>query len=101
MTFRLALLLAVTLTFTAFSCVVTWRNGYFGFLTMAWDNEWGMQVLLDLVIALLLLSRHMVGEARAAGIRAWPYLVGLPLLGSISALIFYLHVNWKTRHRAT
>ncbi len=90
---RIIVLAIVLVAFTAFSLWVTITEGYFGFLRNARDERWGLQVLLDLVIAMTLLSRHMFGKGREIGVPVWPYLISLPFLGSIGALAFYVHVE--------
>ena len=88
--------LALTLVaFTVFSSKVTLDEGYWGFLHLTRREPWGLQVLLDLVIALTLLTRHMKKEGGKLGITVWPYLLAVPFLGSIPALAFYLHVEFK------
>ena len=61
------------------------RQGYFGFLTLALREPWGMQILLDLAIAMALVGSWLHRDARARGIPALPYLMALPFLGSIAA----------------
>ncbi len=92
---HLAVLGLVLVAFTAFSTVVSLEHGYWGFLDVPAAGGWGLQVFGDLIIALLLLSRHMAGAAKEAGVPVWPYLLSLPFLGSIGALVFYLHVELK------
>ena len=83
--------LLVLVPFTAYSLVVIARQGYFGFLTLAAREPWGMQMLLDLSIALFLIGTAIRRDARERGIPALPYLVALPFLGSISALAYLVH----------
>lgn len=90
---RLAALIVVFVSFTAFSLVVTFEEGYWGFLANARDHAWGLQVLLDLSIAINLLAVHMYFRARRTGAPFWPYLLSLPWLGSIGALAFYIHAE--------
>jgi hypothetical protein len=89
-------LVAITLlAFTAFSLWVVVRHGYFGFWRLARHDEWAMQMLVDLVIALVLFSAWMRRDARARGIDIWPYLLALPLFGSLAALVYMLHRETK------
>jgi hypothetical protein len=87
--------LLVLVPFTAYSLVVIARHGYFGFLTLAAREPWGMQLLLDLLIALFLVGGSIRRDARERGIPAAPYLVALPFLGSISALAYLVHRSLK------
>ncbi len=83
--------LTVLLAFTAFSSWVVVERGYFGFLTLARDDAWGLQVLLDLVIACVLYARWMIRDARERGLPSAPYLVLMVFLGSIGALAYLVH----------
>jgi hypothetical protein len=82
--------------FTAFSVVVVARHGYFGFITLSLREPWALQMLLDLTIALFLVSGWMRRDARKHGIPVLPYLVALPLLGSVGALAYLVHRNLKS-----
>ena len=92
---RLIVLLTVLIAFTAFSTGVTLEHGYWGFLSLALSDAWGAQIFLDLVIAVTLFSMWMKRDSREQGIAFWPYLVGLVFLGSISALTYLVHREWK------
>lgn len=87
-------LLAV-IPFTVFSVLVVARHGYFGFLTLAYREPWALQMLLDLTFALFLVGGWMRRDARKHNIPVTPYLVALPLLGSISALFYLVHRELK------
>ena len=80
-----ALVLAV---FGAFSTWVVVTQGYFGFVELARREWWGLQMLLDLVIALVVSIGWMNGDARKRGIATWPYIVATVLLGSIGVLAY-------------
>ncbi|MDC0671870.1 hypothetical protein [Nannocystis radixulma] len=89
--------LLILVVFTLFSVVVVLRHGYFGFITLALREPWAMQMLLDLAIALFLVAGWLRRDARTRGIEAWPYLVALPFLGSISPLAYLVHRRLRTR----
>ncbi len=86
---KLALAL-VLVAFTAFSCWVTWQEGYWGFLHLARREPWGLQVLLDLAIAMFLLLGFLRRDARERRIPFWPLLVGTLFLGSIAPMTYLL-----------
>ncbi len=88
---RRLFLVVVLVAFTAYSTFVVGTRGYFGFLTLAWRERWGMQVLLDLTIALLLFWDRALADprARARG-PVWPWLVATVFLGSIAPLVWLL-----------
>ena len=68
MTSRFPILLVAFLAFTVYSLIVTASHGYTGFLTLALREPWAMQMLIDLVIALLLFLVWARRDARARGI---------------------------------
>jgi hypothetical protein len=81
----------VLIPFTAYSVLVAEQNGPFGFLTLAAREGWAMQMLLDLCISLFIVGAWIRHDARAHNIPAWPYLVALPIFGSIGALAYLVH----------
>lgn len=78
--------LLVLLPFTAWSSLIIFEHGYFGFITVALHEPWAMQMLLDLSISLVLVGGWMIKDARRYDINPLPFLVLLPFLGSIGAL---------------
>lgn len=85
--------------FTAYSLYVVVRHGYFGFCVLAWHDDWAMQMLLDLTIALCLVGGWLRRDAQSRGMAAWPYLVALPLVGSISPLVYLAHRRLRAGSR--
>jgi len=88
---RLSILAVTFVAFTAYSLIVVAGQGYFGFLSLAWADPWGMQLFIDLCIALFLFTCWMIPDARSRGIPSWPYLLGILSLGSIGALAYLVH----------
>ncbi|NVB83923.1 MAG: DUF2834 domain-containing protein [Kofleriaceae bacterium] len=80
--------LLVLATFGAYSVWVVAAHGYTGFLSLAGREPWGMQMLLDLVIACSFGVGWMVRDARKHGIAAWPFVVVTVFLGSIGLLAY-------------
>jgi len=78
----------VLVAFGAFSTWVVASYGYFGFLRLAGNEPWALQMLLDLVIALSVAIGWMRGDARHRGITVWPYVVATVALGSIGVLAY-------------
>jgi hypothetical protein len=87
---RLIVLVGVLLPFVAYSTWVVIDRGYFGFLRLAAAEPWGMQILVDLVIALSLFAGWMFRDARQRGLTAWPYFVATLALGSVGALAYLI-----------
>jgi hypothetical protein len=88
---RTALLSLILLAFGAFSVYVMWDFGYLGIWRAGFANAAALQILLDLVITCLLISSWMIADARAKGLKAWPF-VGITLAaGSFGPLLYLLY----------
>jgi hypothetical protein len=86
---RTALIAGVILAmFTAYSLWVVAGHGYFGFLALAQREPWGMQLLLDLVIACSFGVGWMHADARKRGVASWPYVPVVVAFGSIGLLAY-------------
>jgi hypothetical protein len=78
----------VLAAFGAFSVWVIAGHGYFGFLSLAGREPWGLQMLLDVMIACAIGIAWMIGDARKHAIKTWPYVVTTLVLGSIGLLAY-------------
>ena len=88
---RTLLLALILLAFGAYSIYVMWDFGYLGIWRAGFANAAALQILLDLVITCLLISSWMIGDARAKGLKAWPF-VGVTLAaGSFGPLLYLLY----------
>ncbi|MEO8702473.1 MAG: hypothetical protein ABI867_20685 [Kofleriaceae bacterium] len=94
---RPLLAVAILIPFLAFSLWVAVTHGLFGFLTLARDEPWGLQVLLDLLIACSFGLTWVAQDARKRGITAWPYFIATFLLGSIGLLAYAIRRGLPTR----
>ena len=74
--------------FVALTAYAVWQYGYTAFFAVATMNAITVQVSIDLVIALSLVSLWMVRDARARGTSALPYVVVTLFLGSIGPLLY-------------
>jgi hypothetical protein len=88
---KLALAVAALLTFTLYTVVVAVQHGPLGFLDALWQGGWNLQVLLDLVLALLGFFTLAAPDAKRQGISIWPYFVAALGIGSISMLAYFVH----------
>ena len=79
---------AVLALFGAFSVFVVVSEGYFGFIELALRERWGGQIFIDLCIALSMVLAWLVPDARRRGMRAWPWILGTLLLGSLAPLLY-------------
>jgi len=90
----------VLAAFGAFSIWVVATQGYLGFLALAGREPWGLQLLLDLGIALSFAVGWMARDARARGVAIWPYVVTTVLLGSIGILAYAVRRGLTPRQSA-
>lgn len=77
---------AILLPFTAFSLWVVAGQGITGVIALARNEPWGMQLLLDLVIACGFGIGWMRADAKRRGIASWPFIVLVLAAGSIGLL---------------
>ncbi|MBA3396515.1 MAG: hypothetical protein H0T89_28045 [Deltaproteobacteria bacterium] len=89
-----ALAIAVFVPFLAFWFWVAIVDGPLGFLTLAGREPWGMQVLLDLMIALVFGLQWVRNDARVRGIAAWPYVPLTLVCGSFGLLAYAIRRAW-------
>ncbi len=89
-------LLIILIAFLALTTIAVWQHGYLGIFVQQFQNFAGIQVLVDLVIALSIFLVWMWKDAKSAGRNPWPWLFLTLATGSIGALI-YLLVYKSTR----
>ena len=54
------------------------------------QNPWAIQIFVDLVLALSVVSFFVWKDAKAHGRNPWPWLVATLFVGSISPLLYFL-----------
>ena len=74
--------------FVALTAYAIWQHGYIAFFDLHAMNAVTLQVFIDLVIALSMVSLWMWRDARARDTSAIPYLVLTLFLGSIGPLLY-------------
>ena len=84
------LLITVTAAFSAFTLWVLAQTGLVGFYLQLFSSLAGVQVFVDIAIALVLVLAWMWRDAHAAGRRFWPYAAITLTLGSIGPLLYLL-----------
>lgn len=62
----------------------------------AFKSPWAMQVGIDLYIACWFSAMWMRNDARKHGISALPFLIALPVFGSIATLAYVVRRNYFT-----
>lgn len=85
--------IGLTITLVAFLILTTMailQHGYAGIFTQQFQSYGGIQVLIDLVIALSLFLIWMWQDAKTAGRNPIPWLLLTLATGSIGALIYLL-----------
>jgi hypothetical protein len=88
---RTVLLLGIVLAdFLGLSAWALYHHGYVGLFEAAVATPAGIQVLVDLTIALSLFTVWMWRDARERGIAVWPFVLLTATLGSIGALAYLL-----------
>lgn len=76
--------------FLAFTLYCAYTGGLLGFVGHQLSAPWGVQVLLDLMLALSMFVFWMVPDARQRGLAAWPFAVIVLTCGSVGALTYLL-----------
>jgi hypothetical protein len=97
---KLALALAAFVVFTAYTLSVAAQHSLLGFLADHARGGWSLQVFLDLCVAAASFWVVALPDARARGIRAWPYAVLTPVLGSVAILAYFVHREVRARATA-
>jgi hypothetical protein len=82
----------VLVPFAILSTVLAFEAGVGGLAALR--SGWGLQVTLDLTIAMFLVGGWIKRDARAHGINLIPYIILLPFLGSIGALVYLVRRNF-------
>jgi len=83
-------LLVTLAAFSGLSGIALWQHGYWGIIAPLIQNSAGLQVLCDLIIALVLVLRWIRRDAEAHGRAVWPWVVLTLALGSFGPLIYLL-----------
>jgi hypothetical protein len=85
--------IVLTLTLIVFlmlTAIAVWQHGYIGIFVLQLQSWAGVQVLVDLVIALGIFLVWMWNDAKAGGRNPWPWLILTLATGSIGALIYLM-----------
>ena len=72
--------------FTTYSIVVSVRGGALGFLSVPRSHPWGLQVLLDLFVSLVVALRYLAPKARRLGVPVSHTHLALPTYSELQAL---------------
>jgi len=83
--------LLILFAFGAYSAYVMWHHGYLGIWQAGFGSLATLQILLDLVITCLLITIWMIGDARAKGLNAWPFVAITIAAGSFGPLLYLVY----------
>ena len=97
MTRNLPLSILAFASFTGFTAWVVLREGLTGFIPLALEHGWGMQMLLDIAISLVVASFWIVSDAKKHGLSPWPFVIACIPLGSIGALAYLVYRALRLR----
>ena len=78
----------VLLAFADLNAYVVWQYGYLGFWELVTANAATVAAVVDLGIALLLVTAWMWRDARRRGINLLPFMALTATLGSIGPLLY-------------
>ena len=97
---RLIVLASLFVVFTTYTVSVMVAHGHDGFLTLAGQEPWAMQLLLDLLLMLGLFVAWLVPDAKAHKLPVWPYVLLTLVMGSMGALVYLVHREIVRRRSA-
>lgn len=86
-------LLVVTLLFSILTALAVWQNGVRGIFEHQFKNFGGIQVWVDLVIALTIFMVWMWRDAKATNRNPWPWIIITLAAGSFGPLLYLLFRN--------
>lgn len=89
-TMRRITLIVSLIAFLILTIMAVWQHGYLGIFTQQFQNYAGVQVFVDLVIALTLFLIWLWNDAKAAGRNPIPWVLLTLATGSIGALVYLL-----------
>ncbi|MBX3250048.1 MAG: hypothetical protein KF901_22915 [Myxococcales bacterium] len=100
MNLRFVAIVAVLLVFTAYTLDRVFAHGLLGWLAPEALEGWGLQVVLDLGLALVGFITLAIPDAKRRGITYWPYLVVAATCGSIGVLAYLARRELGQDHAA-
>jgi hypothetical protein len=87
---RRIVLIVTLIAFLVLTTIAVLQHGFLGIFTQQFQSFGGVQVLVDLVIALSIFLVWMWNDAKIAGRNPLPWLLLTLATGSIGALIYLL-----------
>ncbi len=90
----------VLLDFVALTAYAVYQQGYMAFYDNIFGSPIGVQLGVDLVLALGLALTWMWNDARERGAAFWPYLLVTCVLGTIGPLVYLIRRESQLAERA-
>jgi hypothetical protein len=87
--------LALFLLLGSVTVVALLDVGYIGIFQLLMDSTAGWQVFVDLAAALLIALMFLYDDAKARGIRFWPWIIATLMTGSIAPLLYLLIYGYR------
>lgn len=97
---RLIILVAVFITFTAWSGTIVVSHGLLGAFTLAAREPWAAQLFVDLGLSCFVLWSFLRHDAKKHGLPALPYILATAAVGSIGVLAYLIHRELAGRRHA-
>ena len=86
-------LILLTVTFALFGAYSLWLLldvGYIAIWQAGFASASSFQILMDLVIACLIVSSWMIGDAKARGVTVWPWILAVVTTGTLAILVYLI-----------
>lgn len=90
MNLRTILLIVLFTAFAGYSSWLLMDVGYFAIWAAGFENPSALQILMDLVIACLVISGWMIGDAKNRGVTVWPWLISVAATGTLAILVYLI-----------
>ena len=90
------LAILILIPFTVLSAYALWDVGYIGIWDYHRHSSAGLQVIVDLVIAMVLILVWLVPDARKAGKNPWPWVALTVVTGSFGPLLYLIFRKGST-----
>ena len=85
------------IAFTALSLRAIFAGGMFGFVPEHIRNEWGNQIIVDLIVCGATAYAALLPRVRAAGMPALPWFIAVAMTGSIGLLAMVARLLYLER----
>ncbi len=81
-------LVATLVLFGAFTAVALWADGLAGTIDAITFNWASLQIYIDLVLAIVVISVWIYRDAKRSGRNPWPWILAAGVVGMFSPLVY-------------